>query len=293
MLRTRYGFTLIELLVVIAIIALLVGLILPALGEAQASSRRLKDASQIRGIHQAFLAFAAGSGGRLPTPGLINRGDAGPLGEIPGAGAQNCSENKTANIYSCVIAQDYFNTDIVVGPTEVNPVVREDLDYDHSAYDPGADEYWDRAFAADIWGTAPAQECNTSYAHMAVCGDRAEIKWRDTGAAGDPVVGTRGIKNGLGPGNPEYNRSPTLRLHGSPRQWDGNVCFNDNHVEYLDGFYRGGTTYEPPVSAGAPIMDNMYAAEFGEPAADAWLVITRSVQVSCGSVSETHDQLDN
>ena len=36
-----------------------------------------------------------------------------------------------------MIAQDYFNTDIVIGPTEANPVVIEMPDYDYSRYDPG------------------------------------------------------------------------------------------------------------------------------------------------------------
>ena len=54
----RRGFTLIELLVVMVIIALLVGLLLPALGRAQEEARKTQCRSNLRQIGLAITMYA-------------------------------------------------------------------------------------------------------------------------------------------------------------------------------------------------------------------------------------------
>ncbi|HEX2838705.1 MAG TPA: prepilin-type N-terminal cleavage/methylation domain-containing protein [Phycisphaerales bacterium] len=60
------AFTLIELLVVIAIIALLIGILIPALGSARETGRNIKCQAHIRGQTQALIAYSVDYKGLFP-----------------------------------------------------------------------------------------------------------------------------------------------------------------------------------------------------------------------------------
>jgi len=64
--RTKAAFTLVELLVVIAIIGVLVGLILPAVQAARATSRNMACKSNMRQIGVGIHQFANTNNGRFP-----------------------------------------------------------------------------------------------------------------------------------------------------------------------------------------------------------------------------------
>ena len=70
--QRRGGFTLIEILVVVGIIAILTGLLMPALAKARQQSKTVQCQSNLRQVGQALVMYANKWGGWLYPPGLAS-----------------------------------------------------------------------------------------------------------------------------------------------------------------------------------------------------------------------------
>ena len=272
----RKGFTLIELLVVMAIIALLLGILLPALNNARARARVVKDSTQLKGIHQAWVVKSVDFPNEyptnpLPTPGLVNR-----VGTIIGRGEEDVTKNDHASLYAASIAQNLFSAPLCVSPSEVSSNVSQCTNYDMTQYDPANDKYWDgdrkgegvfNPSSPGNFKAALGSNSNVSYGTMplvnpsnstSLASTRRTKGWKNGGSSSLAVVGNRGVQDGIDGSLPGTNidifkKSKTLEIHGPKGSWEGNVVYGDNHVDFVNTFYSGVCT--KLTDTGARVVD--------------------------------------
>jgi prepilin-type N-terminal cleavage/methylation domain-containing protein len=265
----RSAFTLIELLVVIAIIALLIGILLPALGKAKQKANQLKDATQIRSLMQALVIFAGNNKENYPLPSRIDRNNK----TIDGDSLANIQEkNTTGNIFSVLIAQGVVETGICFSPIELGNYEQYDgYEFESPRGAVGGtnggngvqtEALWDPNFRGtprDATYTngvpTPTNSIGApggfSYSHTPPFAFRT-AGWSNTFDALEPAISNRGpvytLEGGPTEGTwvllvdtgatadgqtPLGKNSITLAMNGSRTSWAGNVGFNDSHVEFF------------------------------------------------------------
>ncbi len=210
---------------------------------AKAKAAQLKDATQVRGIHQGLVMFGQNNNDLFALPSAMDVGNS----TVKATGAE---KDTTANIISIMIWNGFFSPELTVSPVEVNEKIKVCTTYEYSmpkkAIAP-ITALWDPAFSADF---SDGNTGNVSYAHLIPTKSRRDL-WKNTFNSKEPVVGSRGPKifgvKALEDGSVEpelAGRSNTLKMHGDPESWSGNVAFQDNHVEYKTTMTHAKSVYK-------------------------------------------------
>lgn len=260
----KNGFTLIELLVVMSIIALLLSILMPALGRARAEAMLTKDQSQVKAVFSGFSFWAPTHNGKYPIPGLERRGSNPNGAFIKGRGPEDLLVNDHASMLSMCIMQNLFTPEVLIAPTEQSEVVFTMEQYDYNQYNASTSSvfgvpgwtFWDAEFTNDISDGSDSQGSNNSYGIIPITGKRKTQNWgiSTNNPMSFGIVGTRGPVDG------EQDAFSTTNLfHGIERDWKGICTFGDGHTEILETFYPMASTYVD--TGGNSVSDNIFKEE--------------------------------
>ncbi|MBS0197603.1 MAG: hypothetical protein JSR77_12685, partial [Planctomycetes bacterium] len=234
-----------------AIIAMLMGILLPSLGKARGLARQLKDCTQVRSIHQGMVLFAQNNGDAYPIPTRLDKSTTNPTVPVP------FKKDVPRHVMSVLIYNGYFPPELCVSTAESNANIKVYDKYQYSEPQAVTGDkrlaLWDPAFRAvpkdeQIGWQSPVDPGGCSYAINTFFGGRGAA-WSNTFQSSEAVIGNRGPsyiltqQTGawtLNPTLPDTSafsaecgvRSNTLLIHGGRTTWEGNIAYNDNHVNF-------------------------------------------------------------
>ena len=237
--KSRRAFTLMEVLVVISIIALLMAILVPALGLARRTANNMRSQTQLKSIQNSFVIYAEGNNDWYP--GLSNQGFAAAydyfLAEAGGPDSEDVwaaggpSGVPSAELALWLLLRDaYLTPEDLVSPSDDStlPFVPQSfdgnnrLDVDDTTGPPPT------GLPVDTWNSG-----YYSYATLELANSTLRTRlWRANGNAQLPIASDRAIDNDADGGAVVGGEIMSIHTNPGPDQddWDGFIVWNDGHV---------------------------------------------------------------
>lgn len=235
--RSNRAFTLIELLVVISIIALLIGLLLPALGAARQAARRLQSDTQIRGISQALFIHSQENKGwfaGINSSGVVDgdadatfvdRDDIGPASAVQTGLSANQTGGEMFARWWILVDGGYVTSDYLVSSGEPNDSV-DPVSLFADALDGTASLGRQSPLSSYAMAALKIQNNNSPLTATGRC-----IEWRDNSNSTVPVVSDRLVEYSLPVSDNDAATHVSIwNSADEAGDWNGSIAYADGHV---------------------------------------------------------------
>lgn len=242
--RKKFAFTLIELLVVISIIALLIGILLPALGAARRNANMMKNSTQVRSIIQGMLTFANSNKDHLPGRNKRNGEVLAKDIEFYGGNKNDPVGHEVGARYALLLEQSIISGDIMLSPGDTR------------------DSKWTTSEVIDT----PDSRAQFSYAMLAIHGPDDGIGGgrQKVWSGGNLTSSTPLIADRLSDGTPGSPKTYKSYWSSTNEEWRGSIAFGDGHADFENESTLADTRYTALTCVGPgspPEGDDLFAED--------------------------------